>query len=379
MDFMIMMPLGPQLMRLLQITPQQFSLVVSAYTFSAFVSGMLSTFFVDKYDRKNTLILLYIGFIVGTFLCGMANSYVLLLAARIFTGLFGGVIGATILSIVGDVIPLERRGHAMGIVMAAFSFASVIGVPFGLFLANIFSWQVPFITLALLAVPILFLVYRYLPNIKEHIGLQQNVNAIQTIGAILAERNQRKALFLSMVMMLGHFCIIPFISPYMVANVGFNENQLQYIYLVGGLATVFTSPYIGKLADRKGKKKIFILFALLCIIPIIVITNMPPIPVMYALFVAAIFFIFTSGRMIPLQAMVTGAVNPKYRGSFMSINASLQQLMAGFGSFIAGFIVSKDAYGKLINYTYVGALSVCMTLIAVWISLKLTTFNKQPY
>lgn len=379
MDFMIMMPLGPQLMRLLQITPQQFSLVVSAYTFSAFVSGMLSTFFVDKYDRKNTLILLYIGFIVGTFLCGMANSYVLLLAARIFTGLFGGVIGATILSIVGDVIPLERRGHAMGIVMAAFSFASVIGVPFGLFLANIFSWQAPFITLALLAVPILFLVYRYLPNIKEHIGLQQNVNAIQTIGAILAERNQRKALFLSMVMMLGHFCIIPFISPYMVANVGFNENQLQYIYLVGGLATVFTSPYIGKLADRKGKKKIFILFALLCIIPIIVITNMPPIPVMHALFVAAIFFIFTSGRMIPLQAMVTGAVNPKYRGSFMSINSSLQQLMAGLGSFVAGFIVSKDAYGKLINYTYVGALSVCMTLIAVWISLKLTTFNKQPY
>jgi predicted MFS family arabinose efflux permease len=229
-------------------------MVVSSYTFSAFVSGMLSTFFVDKYDRKNILILLYIGFITGTFLCGMTNSYYLLLAARIFTGLFGGVIGATILSIVGDVIPLERRGQDMGIVMAAFSFAGVIGVPFGLFLANVFSWQAPFITMVLLAVPILLLVHRYLPNIKEHIGLQQNINVIKTIGAILAERNQRKALFLSMVMMLGHFCIIPFISPYMVANVGFNENQLQYIYLIGGLATVFTSPYIGKLADRKGKR-----------------------------------------------------------------------------------------------------------------------------
>lgn len=379
MDFMIMMPLGPQLMRVLNITPQQFSLVVSSYTFSAFVSGMLSTFFVDKYDRKKILVLLYVGFIAGTFFCGMANNYYLLLTARIFTGLFGGVIGATILSIVGDVIPLERRGQAMGIVMAAFSFASVIGVPFGLFLASMFSWQAPFLILALLAVPILLMVYRYLPAVKEHVNLQQHDNAIQTIKAILAERNQRKALFLSMVMMLGHFCIIPFISPYMVANVGFNENQLQYIYLVGGLATVFTSPYIGKLADRKGKKKIFMLFALLCIIPIVVITNMPPIPVAWALVVAAVFFVFTSGRMIPLQAMVTGAVNPQYRGSFMSINSSVQQLMAGLGSFIAGFIVSKDVDGRLMHYPYVGILAVIMTLSAVWISLKLTTFNKQPY
>ncbi|MFN4084185.1 MAG: MFS transporter [Bacteroidia bacterium] len=381
MDFMIMMPLGPQLMRLMQISPQQFSILVSAYTFSAFGSGLMASLFVDKYDRKQVLMILYVGFIIGTFLCGLANTYILLLLARIFTGLFGGILSATILSIVGDIIPMERRAHAMGIVMAAFSIASVLGVPFGLYLANIFGWQSPFVFLAVLALPILFLVYKYLPAVNQHLAQKEHTatNPFITIKQILVDRNQRKALFLSMIMMIGHFSIIPFISPYMVANVGFSENQLQYIYLVGGLLTVFTSPFIGKLADRKGKKKIFILFALLCILPILAITNLPPIPVYWALAIGGVFFIFTGGRMIPLQAMVTGAVNPKLRGSFMSINSSVQHLMAGMGSFIAGLIVSKNNNGQLIHYNYVGLLAVCMSIVAVLISLKLTAHDGSKY
>jgi len=180
--------------------------------------------------------------------------------------------------------------------------------------------------------------------------------------------------------MFGHFCIIPFISPYMVANVGFSENQLQYIYLVGGLLTVFTSPFIGKISDKKGKRNTFITFALLCILPIFLITNLPAVPLYIALIIAGVFFIFTSGRMIPLQAMITGAVNPKLRGSFMSINASLQHLMAGLGSFIAGMVVTKNALnGQLLNYHYVGLISVFVSIMAVVISLKLKTFDGRKF
>ncbi len=383
MDFMIMMPLGPQLMRLFEIGPKEFSVIVSSYTFSAFASGMLSSLFIDRFDRKKSLMLMYTGFIVGTALCGLSNSYYLLMMARIFTGLFGGVIGATVLSIVGDVIPFERRGQAMGIVMAAFSVASVFGVPFGLFIAthSSFGWQAPFLFLALLGSPVLYFINRYLPPINKHLQTgEKREHIFKAISVILQDRNQRKAIFLSMVMMLGHFTIIPFISPSMVANVGFSESQLQYIYLVGGGVTVFTSPYIGKLADKFGKFKVFAIFASLCAFPVFAITNMPPIHIAYALVVAAIFFILVSGRMIPMQAMITASVNPKYRGSFMSINSSLQQLMAGLGSLFAGMIIVKDEVsGHLLNYAYVGYFSIFMGLMAIIIARGLRTPEGEKF
>jgi predicted MFS family arabinose efflux permease len=383
MDFMIMMPLGPQLMRLFQIGPQEFSIVVSSYTFSAFVSGMMSSMIIDRFDRKKSLLFMYAGFILGTFLCGMANSYYLLIAARIFTGLFGGVIGATVLSIVGDLIPFERRGQAMGIVMSSFSVASIVGVPFGLFIAShsSFGWQAPFLFLAVFGLPIFAMVYRMLPSISAHLEDRDKKQPILKVFAnIIEEPNQRKAILLSMVMMLGHFAIIPFISPSMVANVGFSESELQYIYLVGGLATIFTSPYIGKMSDQYGKFKIFAIFASLCALPVFAITNMPQISIYWALAVAAIFFIFVSGRMIPMQAMITASVNPKYRGSFMSINSSLQQLMAGLGSLLSGLIVVKDEVsGKLLNYQYVGYVSILMGFLAIYLASQLKNSEGKSF
>jgi predicted MFS family arabinose efflux permease len=383
MDFMIMMPLGPQLMRLFEIGPKEFSIIVSSYTFSAFASGMLSSLFIDRFDRRKSLMVMYTGFIIGTALCGLSNSFALLMMARIFTGLFGGVIGATVLSIVGDVIPFDRRGQAMGIVMAAFSVASVFGVPFGLFIAthSSFGWQAPFLFLALLGSPILYLIYKYLPPINKHLLTgEKKEHVFKAVSEILKDRNQRKAIFLSMVMMLGHFTIIPFISPSMVANVGFSESQLQYIYLVGGGVTVFTSPYIGKLTDKIGKLKTFTIFASLCALPVFAITNMPPIHIAYALIVAAIFFILVSGRMIPMQAMITASVNPKYRGSFMSINSSLQQLMAGLGSLLAGMIIVKDEVtGHLLNYPYVGYFSIFMGIMAIFLARGLRTPEGEKF
>jgi predicted MFS family arabinose efflux permease len=269
MDFMIMMPLGPQLIRYFDITPQQFTLLVSAYTFSAGISGFFAAFIVDRFDRKSFLRFLFFGFLVGTLACGLAPTYELLLTARIFTGVFGGVLGAIILAIVGDVIPFEKRGQAMGMIMAAFSVASALGVPFGIFLANMFSWHAPFIFLAIFGLPVMFLIWKYIPSITAHIHNKDvRPNPIAILRAITSDPNQRKAITLMMVLMFGHFSIIPLLSPFMVSNVGFEEYQLTYIYAIGGILTIFSSPLIGKWADKYGKRKIFTIFISLCVIPI---------------------------------------------------------------------------------------------------------------
>lgn len=365
MDFMIMMPLGPQLMRIFDINTQQFGLIVSSYTFSAGFSGFCAAFFVDRFDRKKFLQFLYAGFLLGTLACGLAHTYELLMAARIFTGLFGGVLGAVILAIVGDVIPFERRGTAMAFIMAAFSAASVFGVPFGLWIANQFGWNMPFLFLVALALPVQFCIYKFVPSLSSHTTAAKENNIMQILRNLTSDANQRKAVTLMVVVMFGHFSIIPFLSPYMVSNVGFTENQLSYIYLFGGILTIVTSPYIGKLSDRIGKRKVFTWFVAFCCIPVLFITGMPRVEIWIALIATSIFFAMSSGRFIPAQAMVTATVQPKNRGSFMSIVSSMQQLSAGIASYIAGVIVVKQPNGEMLHYNWVGYMSVAAALVTL--------------
>ncbi len=379
MDFMIMMPLGPQLMRLFDITPQQFGLMVSSYTLSAGVSGFCTAFIVDKFDRKRFLQVLYIGFLLGTLACGLAPTFELLMAARIFTGVFGGVLGAIVLAIVGDVIPFERRGQAMGFIMAAFSAASVFGVPFGLWIATEFSWHAPFLFLAILALPVQFCIYKFVPSLKNHLKASQQNTVWQTLQNITSNPNQRKSITFMMVVMFGHFSIIPFLSPYMVSNVGFTEHQLSYIYLFGGLCTIASSPFIGKLSDKAGKLKVFTWFVSLSCIPILFITNMPRIDIWFALIATSAFFAISSGRFIPAQAMVTATVSPQNRGSFMSIVSSMQQLSAGLASYIAGVIIVKQPSGEMSNYNLVGLMSVAGALLTLVLVRRIRSAEGEKF
>lgn len=384
MDFMIMMPLGPNLIKTFNITASDFGILVSSYSISAFISGIITTFIINKFERKDYLMRIFIGFLIGTFACGLAPTYATLLVARFATGLFGGVLGAIILAIVSDAIPFERRGQAMGIIMAAFSLASVLGVPFGIFIAtqtkqyDFLGWHAPFLFLAVLGIPVYFLVSKFV--IKQTAAVQlaaKQMDVTKNINAIFSDKNNLLALLFGVVMMMGHFCIIPFLSPYMVSNVGLREEDLPLIYLVGGGLSIFTSPLIGKLADRFGKLLVFVALALLYIIPVYLITNLAPQPLFIVLTISGIFFIF-SGRFIPMQAMVTGAVDPKIRASFMSFNSSIQQLANGVSAFLAGLVVTT-VDGKLVHYNLLGYFSIGMALLSIFIASKLRSADGKTF
>lgn len=378
MDFMIMMPLGPQLMRIFDISPQQFALLVSSYTITAGVTGFIAAFVIDRFDRKNSLLLVYIGFTIGTIACAFAPTYAILLITRSLAGAFGGVLGALILSMVSDAVPLERRAKGIGIVMASFSLASVFGVPFGLFLASQFSWHAPFLFLGIFAAVVTVFVAIFIPSMRGHIAIDGNhKNPWEVLVAIFGNKNARLGLSFSIVLMLGHFTIVPFISPYMVGNVGFTEGELMYIYLVGGASTIFFSPWVGKMADKHGRLKIFTIFGTLVLLPIVTITIMPPWPLWAALIVAAVFFVFANGRMVPSTTMETAIIAPENRGSYMSIRSSVQQLASGLASFVAGAIIIEkpsvfSAEAKALgNYGYVGLIAVFFSLVSLWIARKL--------
>ncbi len=371
-DFMIMMPLGPQLMRLFDISPQQFSALVSTYTFSAGIASFAGAFLLDRFDRKRALFVAYAGFVIGTFACALSPSYYTLLTARMVTGSFGGVLSAVILSIIGDVVPYERRATAMGVVMAAFSVASIFGVPAGLYLANLSSWHMPFLCLGLLSLTLFFPIVLIVPTLRSHLSAEApHPSPYRIITSVALNGNNRSALGFTMMLVLGHFTIIPFFAPFMVTNVGFTESQLTYIYLLGGAVTIFTSPLIGRLADRIGKPKVFTIFALLALLPLFLITNLQHTALPIALLITTVFFVTSNGRWVPAMAMVTSAVAQQNRGKFLSINSAVQQLTAGVAAAFAGSIVTKDASGALLHYHYVGYIAIAVSVLAIFVGRRL--------
>lgn len=367
---MVMMPLGNFLMPYFHISAQQFSVVVASYSISAAVSGFSAAFFVDRFDRKKVLLFGYTGFIIGTLCCAIAPTYPLLLLFRITAGLFGGLIGAQVLSIVADTFAYERRGAAMGILFSAFSVASIVGVPLALFLAGAFSWHAPFILIGGLGIPVIFAVAKYLPVMSGHIANpdQPKERTIEVLKKVINSRAQLTALSLSGFLMMGHFLIIPFLNPFMQHNVGFTEGQRNLVYMVGGLASFIASPIIGKMADKFGKHKVFNIFVLLSLIPIFLITNMPAIKYYYVLMVTGTWFALSTGRGIPAQAIISNVVQPEQRGSFMSFNGSVQQLFTGLASLIAGVIVMVDEQGKIEHYSWVGYLSIAIVFSCIFIA-----------
>jgi predicted MFS family arabinose efflux permease len=376
LDFMIIMPLGNYLIPYFKISPQQFSLIVSAYSYSAFLSGIIAAFVIDNFDRKKSLLFGYTAFIIGTLLCGLASDYQFLIAARILAGLFGGLIGAQVLSIVADIFPYEKRGRAMGSLMAAFSVASVIGVPLSLYIANIFSWHAPFILVAVMGFVLIPFTLRYIPPMKAHLVPKNERKPTEAFQVIFARKNALIALALSALIWFGHFLVVPFMNPFMEFNVGFSKNEIPLTYVVGGVATLFSAPIFGRMADKLGKLKIFTICSLLTLPFVFFISNMPAIPFYFVLVVTGLWFVMANGRSITAQAMVSNVIEPQYRGSFMSLNSSFQQLFVGSASFIAGMIVSSDPVTqKIKHYDWVGYLSITILAFCIYLgyALKRTT------
>jgi MFS transporter, DHA1 family, inner membrane transport protein len=377
MDFMIMMPLQEFLVPDFKITPTQFGLLVSSYAFSAFTASLTATFLIDRFDRKKALVFAFSGLVVGTLICGMANSYLNLLLARIITGLFGGLISAQVLSIVGDLFPYEKRGRAMGVLMSAFALASVAGVPAGLYVATHFHWQVPFIWVGLFGLVVLGFVLLKIPSVRGHIREKKERKKFRVYQSVYASSNQQRALLLMFTLIFAHFVTIPFIAPYLEMNVGFKKEQLPMMYFAGGLISMISSPLIGKAADRFGKQKIMALFLLLSTIPVYLITHLPPSSVAVVLVVTTSFFLFAGGRMIPAQAIITSVVPGELRGGFMNLSASIQQLGVGLAALTGGVIITKSQGGTLENYDIVGYLSIGVALLCLVILFKVKPMENE--
>jgi predicted MFS family arabinose efflux permease len=378
LDFMIMMPLGPMLMRELGITTHEFGLLVASYSFSAAISGLLAATFVDRFERKRLILVMFLFFGLATLACGLAPSYASLIIARGLAGAFGGVLGALVQTIIGDTIPFARRAKASGTVSAAFSFSTVAGVPLSLWLASHFQWRAPFIFIVVLVMLFMVVAIRVLPELRHHMSEEKQAHPFSALFAVMRDANHWRAMTLSALIIFSGFSVIPYITVYAVNNIAISQHDIAYIYLVGGAATLFTARLIGHWADASGKVKVYRLIAFVAMVPLIAVTHIQSASLGVWLICTTLFFVLVSGRFIPAMAIITSAAQPKLRGTFMALNGTVQSLAMGLAATLSGFIITQDASGNIVGYQNVGYVAILANLLAMWYVSRIVMHDAHP-
>ena len=373
-DFVIMSPLGAILMPALNISAGQFGVAVSAYAFSAGISGVLAAGFADRFDRKRFLLFFYVGFTLGTLLCALAPNYHLLLLGRVVTGLFGGVIGSVVLAIVTDLFALHLRGRVMGFVQTAFAASQVLGIPAGLFLANHWSWHTAFGAIVVLSIATMAAILLVMRPVDAHLRLKQDHNAFQHLIATVGQPRYTLAFAVTTLLATGGFMLMPFGSAYTVHNLGIDILHLPTIYLVSGLFSIFTGPLVGRASDAFGKYPTFMFGSAVSVIMVLIYTHLGQVTLTTVIIVNVLMFVGIFSRMIPSQALISAIPEPSQRGSFSAVSASLQQLSGGIGSVLAAAIIAENPDGSLRHFDWLGYVVVTTSII----SLIVMYFVQRP-
>jgi predicted MFS family arabinose efflux permease len=378
LDFMVMSPLGDMLMKSMDIKPSQFGLAVSAYAVSAGVSGLLTAGFADRFDRKKLLMFFYTGFILGTVLCGLSNTYPLLIAARVFTGIFGGVIGSISMAIITDLFDIHHRGRVMGFVQMGFGASQVLGIPISLYIANLWGWQSPFMMVAALGIIIAGLIFFKLQPVVKHLEMQQNKNAFSHLWHTIAKRHYRIGFLTTALLSLGGFMMMPFGSAFAINNLKLTNAQLPMLFMMAGIGTLVIMPLVGKLSDKVDKFKLFSVATVWMSIMVIIYTNLGPTPLWAVVSLNILLMMGIMSRMVPSMALVTAIPDMSDRGAFMSINSSLQQIAGGIAAAIAGMIVvQNDKTSPIQHYNTLGYIMIGLSLLCIFMLFRVDVLAKN--
>ncbi|MBX3241147.1 MAG: MFS transporter [Chitinophagaceae bacterium] len=366
LDFMVMSPLGDIMMKTMELTPSMFGVAVSAYAFSAGVSGILTAGFADRFDRKKMLLFFYIGFIIGTVFCGLAHTYAALVTARIITGLFGGVIGSISMAIITDLFPLQLRGRVMGFAQMGFGASQVLGIPISLYLANLWGWEAPFWMVAILGILVAIAIYARLQPVNAHLKEKRRQHALLHLWNTVKKRDYRIAFTSTAILAVGGFMMMPFGSAFAINNLGVTPEDLPLLFMVSGISSLIFMPFIGKLSDRFDKYYLFAIASLWMVSIAVVYTNMSVNPLWFVIVMNVLLMIGIMSRMVPSTALVSAVPDMHDRGAFMSINASLQQVSGGIAATASGMIVvQKTTYSPLEHYNTVAYIVTFITIISI--------------
>ena len=373
LDFMVISPLGDILMKTLDMTTTNFGMVVSAYAFSAGISGLLAAGFADKFDRKKLLIFFYTGFIAGTLCCAFSTNYEMLFASRIVTGFFGGIIGSVSLAIVTDLFAVQQRGRVMGFIQMAFASSQILGIPIGIYFANLWGWHSAFLMIVLLAALVLIAVIFKMQPVDKHLEVPSEKSPLLHLWHTLSNKNYQIGFSAIAILSVGGFMLQPFGSAYLVNNIHISQHELPMVFFFTGVSVLIIMPLIGKLSDRINKFTLFTIGSIISIVMILIYTNLPVVPLWEIVVINMILFMGIMSRMVPATTLNTSIPEMKDRGAYMAITSSMQQIAGGIAAVCAGYVVHQQTKtSPLENYGFLGIIISFVTLTSIFLIYRVS-------
>lgn len=358
-DYMLISALSAIIVPELHLDTSQFGILVGAYGVSAAISSLISITLIDRFDRKSYLLFFYIGFLVGILACGLSPDYNTLLASRIFTGLFGGVVGAICLTIITDLFDLKHRGRVMGFIQMSYAAGQIGGLPLALKIANDLSWNSAYFFIAGLGIIVAVLIVRQMEPLKKHLSESTSKRRFSESLSIVKNPKYWNVFGNNSLIVVGDIMLLTFDSLYMSTNLGFDIEQVPLVYLVTGGVTLVFGPIIGRLADHFGKYKVFLAGSLLTATCFLVYSNIESLSFGGIIAIHILIFIGINARMVSSTSLGMSLPKVHERGSFMAMDTSIQQLAAGISAAAVGSIVAIDL-DQIEGYFYLGILMVIL-------------------
>lgn len=371
-DFMMVMPLGPDMAKSLPITNADIGTICGSYTLAVGFSGILCAKFLDAFDRKKVAITMVLGLSLGTVIATLATDLFSLTAARIFAGIFGGPAAAISFSMVTDAVPPKRRGKAMAIVMGTFSISSIVAIPFGLELARWGSWQTPFYAIGILGFFIFLLVLCFAPSMTEHL---KERTIPMSFGKFLCKREYLFALAMMMTAMISTYAIIPPLSAFLQLNLGYPRESLSFLYLVGGIFSLIFIQAGGRLSDKIGALPTNLLGSVFYILFLYDGFMHRPFSTVMVIFI--VFMGTSMFRNVSATTEASKLPQPYERAAFMSLLAGFQHIGNGIGALVASTLLSVNSTGQLSGMKWVGLLSIIMALFQPFFLFLINKSNQQ--
>lgn len=373
LDFMMVMPLGPDFATALNIPNAELGWVGGSYTAAAAVGGIIASTFVDRLDRKKALIACLWGLVLATALGGFAWSLESLLVARIAAGLFGGPATSLVWAIVADVVEPARRGQAMGKVMGAFSLASIFGVPFGLEVARLGDWRMPFFVTASMGAVVLVFLYKKMPSLRLHLeGGVPHVSFAHMMDIVSRPLHQIVFAYIA-VAMAASFMVISNLSTYVQYNLHYPRDSIGTLYCIGGAVSLVTMRITGKLIDRFNATFTSIIGTVTyasILWATLICTNIMPVPVFFVMLMFALGM-----RNVSSTTLASKVPGPQERAGFMSIFSCLQSLGMASGAFLSAHLLAENPDKSLIGMDRIAViamtLSLCVPLMMRFVERRL--------
>lgn len=366
LDFVIVMPLGPDFAKALNVPESHLGYVGGAYTAAACVSGLLGSLFLDKFDRRKVLAVAMLGLVAGTAAGGLAYDLPTLLFARVIAGAFGGPATSISFSIISDAIPGPLRGRAMGTVMGAFSVASVLGVPAGLMLAENFGWRAPFMGVSAIGLVVCAFAIFALPPMTGHLTkVQEKVDVFAMLGNPLVQLSYA----MTAVVMMAGFVLIPNIAAYLQMNLGFPRDALKYAYGAGGVASLLATQFGGRAVDRWGSFRVGTVGATMVVGVVFGFFYLPHLdvatPLVLAVFVG--FMISNGLRNVSYNTLTSKVPPPALRARFQSLQSATQHGASAFAAILSAQLLTtvetSPGVKRLAGMDTVALVSISLSLV----------------